>query len=310
MLLNIPTIIGLISILLFAKGVINFIYIYTRPSSLPRYLQPDSWALVTGATEGIGRALARELAFRGFNVVLHGRNRSKLNSSMQDLSTEFPALKFRTVVADAVSTGSSSATQISDIVRELSDIKLKILINNVGGPPSSMVPRYKSFDLTTTKDNDEMLAMNVGFSTQLTAALLPALLKNQPSLVLTMGSMAVYGSPWLSMYSGSKAFLMAWGRGLAREMKAEGRDVEVLGIVTGEVTGCSHNSRPATLIMPDSKVYAKAVLDRVGCGQAVVNGYWSQGILRGIVDLLPEFILTPMFIGAMEKQRAEYAKDM
>jgi 17beta-estradiol 17-dehydrogenase / very-long-chain 3-oxoacyl-CoA reductase len=290
------------------KNVAEYIYVYTRPSSIGRYRRQKAWALVTGATEGIGKALARELASRGFNVVIHGRNPKKLEALTSELSKDFPALKFQFVVADVTLMGPESKKQIEQIVKDLEDVNLTVLVNNVGGPPSSMVPRYKPLDQTTTSENDDMLAMNVGFPTQLTTALLPSLIKHQPSLIMTLGSMADYGNPWISMYSGSKAFLMSWCRALAREMQLEGRDIEVLGILTGEVTDCAHNKRPATLIMPDARTYARAVIDKVGCGKMVVNGYWVQGILKALVDRLPAPIVTSMLIDAMRRQKRQHEK--
>jgi 17beta-estradiol 17-dehydrogenase / very-long-chain 3-oxoacyl-CoA reductase len=241
-------------------------------------------------------------------VTVHGRNPQKLEAVTKELSKEFPALNFRIAVADATLIGQESKEQIERLVKDLEDVKLTVLVNNIGGPPSTMVPRYKPFDETTTSDNDDLVALNVSFPAQLTAALLPSLLKHQPSLILTLGSMAEYGNPWLSMYGGAKAFNMAWSRGLAREMKAEGRDIEVLGILTGEVTNCSHNKRPANWKMPDARTYARAVVDKVGCGEIVVNGYWTQGILKALVDRLPENIVTPMLIDVMQKQKVEYEK--
>lgn len=208
-------------------------------------------------------------------MIVHGRNPKKLEAVTNDLSKEFPALNFRTAVADATLLGQESKKQIEQLAKELEDVNLKVLVNNIGGPPSTMVPRFKPLDKTTPSENDDMLAMNVGFPTQLTTTLLPMLVKHQPSLIMTLGSMADYGNPWLSMYSGSKAFLMSWCRALAREMKLEGRDIEVLGLLTGQVTDCAHNKRPATLVMPDARSYARAVVNKVGCGQMVVNGYWT-----------------------------------
>ena len=64
-------------------------------SGLPKYLRktPDggaSWALVTGASDGIGRALSSEVAARGFNVLIHGRNESKLSNVREELAAVYP----------------------------------------------------------------------------------------------------------------------------------------------------------------------------------------------------------------------------
>ena len=63
------------------------LYGYFRPTALPRYnlTGKDSWALVTGASDGIGFGFAQELSQRGFNVFLHGRDREKLIRRQQEL---------------------------------------------------------------------------------------------------------------------------------------------------------------------------------------------------------------------------------
>jgi len=76
---------------------------YLYPSGLPKYLRQhangdNSWALVTGATDGIGHALCHELSARGFNIVLHGRNEAKLTRVREEFETAHPQRHFRTVV--------------------------------------------------------------------------------------------------------------------------------------------------------------------------------------------------------------------
>ena len=84
---------GIITILYLAIRFFRFIHLYARPSSLKRYLHgPNAWALVTGASDGIGRAFAQEL---------HGRNHIKLESIKAQLQNQFPIVEFRVLVADA-----------------------------------------------------------------------------------------------------------------------------------------------------------------------------------------------------------------
>jgi len=290
----------------------RFIYIYNRSSSLGRYCHADgnkqAWALVTGGSQGIGRALVSELANRGFNVVVHGRNEKKLQGIIDELATEFPDRKFRIAVLDACLEGQKLIDGIRAVVEDLKDINLTVLINNVGGPPPAMKPVWNTFDRISAKDNDDMLSMNLRFPTQLTAALLPDLLKHQPSLIATIGSLTEEGSPYLTMYGGSKAFLMAWCKALAREMQAEGQDVEVLGIRTAEVTNTSSNSKPATWMMPDAKRYASALLDRVGCGQVLINGYWSQALVKAFADTVPDPVFASVLTQAMKREMAKEQK--
>jgi 17beta-estradiol 17-dehydrogenase / very-long-chain 3-oxoacyl-CoA reductase len=84
-------------------------------------------------------------------------------------------------------------------------------------------------------------------------------------VILNVGSSAELGGPWLSVYSGTKAFLASWFKGQAAEMKAEGHDVEVLCL---KVSGMNTGGSPAKqeLIVLGTRPFAKMVLGRVGCG--------------------------------------------
>ena len=297
---------------LLVSRVLSWAWIYIRPSSIGRYLHQKNgkpaWALVTGASDGIGCALSRESARRGFNVILHGRNPTKLGAVIADLRKEFPQRDFRTFIADAMAEESEMKTQIERFAEEVKDLNLTVLVNNVGGMPSSIVSRFASFDKSSWSDTADTTVLNVVFPTQLTSALLPHLITNQPSLIMTIGSFADYGQPYLAIYGGAKAFLMAWCRALARELAIEKRDIEVLGIITAEVAEVSHNFRKPNIFMPSSTVYAKHVYDRVGCGLVVINGYWSHGILRAVLNHLPDFVLGFILKEGMKVQKKEWEK--
>ena len=283
--------------------LLRFTYIYTRPSSLKRYHhgQPP-WALVTGASDGVGRGFAQELAQRGFNVILHGRNAIKLEGVKAQLVKDHPSLSFRIVIADSADASPEMLKQVNNIVESLKDTNLTVLINNVGGPPPKMEPLYKTFDENLPSDIDGMMAINNRFATQLTSAILPQLLSHQPSLIMNVGSAADIGMPRVSIYSGAKCFVKGWTLALAREMKAENRDVEVICVNLIMVTSVSFRKDPSTFFLPTARTFASACLDRVGCGELYLMGYWTHAMMRFFIDLLPEFLFSSMLADAVRKE--------
>lgn len=280
---------GLIYLSILSLRILNFLYIHLRPSSLHLYHTPGAWALVTGASDGIGRAFARNLSAKGFNVILHGRNQTKLEGVMADLKKVYPKTQYRIVTADA-SNSHGMKQAIEDIANSLHDLPgpLTILINNVGG--TSNLPRtFLALRSYTSADVDGVINLNARFTTQLTRALLPMLSANgQKGLVMNLSSLAgVIGTPYTSVYSGTKAYLSAWSTSLSRELALDGIPVEVLSLVVGRVTDTVFFKEQASLFTPGSNTLAKAALGKVGCGQVVVEPYWGHGLQMGLVTSLP-----------------------
>lgn len=89
---------------------------------------------------------------------------------------------------------------------------------------------------------------------------------------MNIGAGAKAGLPYLAMYSGTKGFVDSWTVALAREMKAEGRDVGVLCVTPMKVTGTSTRKEVVTFTMPDTRMFARTTLGRVGGGRILTAG--------------------------------------
>ena len=286
--------VGIISTSLLAIRFLRFVRLYVRSSSLKRYLHGDeAWALVTGASDGIGRGFAHELAQNGFNVVLHGRNATKLENVKVQLQNQFPKRDFRILIADASAT---SHQQIEELAASLNELHLTVLINNVGGGVT-----VAPLEDTTSDDVDAIMNLNARFPTQLTKALLPKLTRtNAPTQIMNIGSTGDFCVPYATVYGGSKGFNMTWSSSLAMELKSEGKNVEVLAISVGRVTDVSHHKKDASFFTPSARTMAKAALQRVGCGRPVVVGYVGHALQKFLVGLLP-FSITSRAVTSLMK---------
>lgn len=273
-------------------------YCYLRPSSLPRYKHAgkESWALVTGATDGIGFGFAQELCSRGFNVFIHGRSQEKLLRRQGELQAQFPDAKIKVVVYDAVNLSDDIDALIAT---EIGDARLTVLVNNVGGDGTGF-PSLAEMDYQSV---NRIITLNATFMTQITRVLLPILKRNGPSLIINVSSAASYGMPWLSVYSGSKGYVDSISHSLDAELTAEKTSVEALALRVGNVQSQGNRSE-TSLFTPDARTMARAGLNRVGCGRILIWGYWPH-VLQGLaMSVLPRALMVSMIaqrLGAMRR---------
>ena len=119
--------------LLITLKFIFFIYknFFRKPHNLQERYGNNTWALVTGATDGIGKAFCQEFAKRGMNVILVSRTLDKLKRVERELKTEYPQIKFECIVFDF-----EKCIKAEDYLETFGPLKyrfdISILVNNVG----------------------------------------------------------------------------------------------------------------------------------------------------------------------------------
>jgi uncharacterized protein len=194
------------------------------------------WALVTGASAGIGTALAEALARGGTNLVLTARRRERLEELAQKLAA---AHKVQTKIFAADLTEADAPEKIFRFTKE-QGIEVELLINNAG------FGAYGEFQTVETRRLTEMVQVNCVAVVHLTRLYLPEMVARCHGDVLIVASTASFQSvPYLSTYAATKAFDLLFAEGLAEEMKPHG--VRVCALCPGstesefaEVAGQSH----------------------------------------------------------------------
>lgn len=266
-----------------------------------------SWAFVTGASDGIGYGFVQQLASKGFNVILHGRNKTKIQGIIRGLQEEFPHIEFQSFICDATdrTTWSKAFDELLAIIEDRA-VNLTILVNNVGGNPI----QAKCFDCLADYEHDHLNAlidMNAVFPAQITRVLLPKLLSNQPSLIINMSSMGgVLPLPYLCGYNAGKSFNRQFSKTLRMELMAEGHSqVEVLSILAASVQSGGMKV-DTSLVVPSSKAFAGSVLGLVGCGREEVTGWWSHAVQIWVFGtLMPRWIRERIIVKAMNSTKQE-----
>ncbi|WBW74501.1 ketoreductase involved in fatty acid elongation [Schizosaccharomyces osmophilus] len=271
------SIFGIVYTLLKAKSVAQFLYnnYLAKGTKLTVYgAKHGSWAVVTGATDGIGKEYATQLATSGFNIVLISRTQEKLSALAQELET-VAKIQTRTIALDYTKANKDSFEKIAE---QLKDLPITILINNVG--QSHVMPT--SFEETTEMEMDNIMHINCFGTLHTTKAVLPIMMeqrrkdkKGPRCLILTMGSFAgLIPSPYLSTYAGSKAFLSNWSASMAEEVKSEGIDVWCYNSYL-VVSSMSKIRRP-NMTTPTPKAFVREALGSINVQRGGSTPYISQ----------------------------------
>ena len=257
-----------------------------------------SWALVAGASEGLGLAFAEQLAAAGFNLVLVARREALLRGAARSLSQRYD-IETRAVVIDLAASDATEA-----IASRCADIDLGLLVYNAAYAPRGPLEQLEG------KQLEQVVSVNVLGPLRLVRRLLPGLRRRveteampapagvgpggaadggggaesgagrhgaRRAGIILMSSLAGnQGSPGLAAYAASKAFNTILAESLWHELRPMG--IDVLGCIAGAVrtpglkgavAAGSGREAPGTL---DADAVVRSALTRLGGGPVVVPG--------------------------------------
>lgn len=171
------------------------------------------WALITGASAGIGVALAEELAAGGTNLVLTARRKDRLEALAQRLACSH---KIETQVFPADLTDPAAPENIFSFTC-VKEIEIDLLINNAG------FGKYGEFHSVAKERLVEMVQVNCSAVAQLTHVFVQGMVARRRGDILILASTASFQAvPYISTYAATKAFDLLFAEGLAEELKPYG----------------------------------------------------------------------------------------
>lgn len=247
--------------------------------SLTKYGRRGSWAIITGASEGIGKEFALQLAAKGFNIVLVSRTQAKLDDVAALIRSKYATSQTKTFAMDFSAVDNEAAYQ--GLAALVESLDVAVLVNNVGQSHDIPVP----FALTPKPELEAIIRINCLATLRVTQLVLPGMQQRRRGLILTMASFGgILPTPLLATYSGSKAFLQHWSSALAAELKGSGVRVQLVQsyLVTGAM---SKIKRPSATI-PAPKEFVRAALSKIGRSGgaqgvlATCSPYWAHGIMH------------------------------
>jgi uncharacterized protein len=259
-------------------------------SAILRKAWQGKWAVVTGASAGIGEAIAVELAEAGVNLVLTARRRERLDQLAGRLRTR-NGIQAQVIVADL--TLPQAPQQIYDAT-EGAGLQVDVLVNNAGfGEYGEFLRSHLEMQLT-------MVQVNCTAVVHLTRLFLPAMVERRRGWVMIVASTASYQPvPYLATYGATKAFDRMLAEALAEEMKRHG--VLVSALCPGP-TESEFNQVAGSRTGDMRKSQSAAEVARRGLEGLAEGKHWVIPYLAGRLQVFAQrFVPRQVVTGAVER---------
>jgi len=249
--------------------------------------------LITGTTSGIGYALAKQFAAKGYGLVLVSRNNDKLKEQKKELE------KNHNVVVHVIMKDLCAENAAEEIYQELQniDMPIHILVNNAG------FNECGEFISTSIKKEVEMIQLHTITLTQLTKLFLPSMINSGEGHVLNVGSTGSYAPfPINAVYAASKAYVLSFSLALRTELKRKNVNITTLTpgatkTLFAEKAHMSNTILFSYFVMSPDKVAKKAINGMFKNKAIVIPGLYNKLLVLSM-KIVPYAILqkiSPLF---------------
>lgn len=238
-----------------------------------------SYALISGASKGIGKEIANELAMRGYDLLIVARNSYELQQVKEAIEKKC-ANTVDYLVADLSELG--SVDRIYQWVLE-KQVDLRILVNNAG---YGLVGDFESYSYL---ENQKMMQVNMNALVESCHTFYPMLTGKGQAYVLNIASSTAYQAiPLMSLYAATKVFVLNFSRGLFHEWKEKGISVTV---VSPGATTTSFNDR-ANLPEKARNAAKKVTMTAESVAKIAVDGMFAKKpeVITGFINKLGAFL--------------------
>ncbi len=248
------------------------------------------WALITGASSGLGKALCEELAQQNIPLILVARDRSKLEQLSFSVPTHIHA-------ADL-----SKPSDREQLIQLIQHKQPDLIINNAG------FGLYGPALAHPTSDMHEMVEVNIQALMELTLESARVLIHSKkPGIIVNISSAAAFFSyPSFCVYAATKAFVNRFSEGLDTELKPYG--IRVLTICPGQIdtdfrkrASGQHPQQKNTSSM-SPKTAAQLILKQIQSGKTLSIIDWRTCLLVALTRFIPSCFLQPFLLRSLKKR--------
>lgn len=267
------------------KLLFNLYKNFYRPrKNLKEIYGNKSWCLVTGATDGIGKAFCFELAKEGFNIILVSRTLAKLNKVSEELKASYPKIKTSCVQFDFYE-NKDFENYTKTFSSLIDNYDISILVNNVG------TDHHDSFEKLSLYDISQEITLNICPQAYLIKIFWEKLKSrkehNLRSGIINVSSfVADFPFPMKAIYSATKAFDHYMTIGLANELKDS--NVDFLSVKPLEVATPLTGTKPDGIFIISPEQCATSSLNDFGYESETYSA-WGHKLQAYIVNVLPRF---------------------
>ncbi|XP_065078422.1 hydroxysteroid dehydrogenase-like protein 1 [Ochlerotatus camptorhynchus] len=241
------------------------------------------WAVITGATDGIGKGYAVHLARKGMNLVLISRSEAKLIKVSREIQID-TGVQIKLIVAD-FSKGDSIYDRIG---KELEPVDVGILVNNVGMASD----RMDHFENHRQQHYLQMVNVNVLSVLMMTHIVLPKMKQAGRGIIINISSgTAKLPAPYITAYSASKSFGHNFTLALQQELRGSGVECQLVvpGFVRTNMVDAWDVTRFGGKLIPDANQFGASATWLIGKSDCT-SGHWYQGTFMLLTMLVPQYV--------------------
>jgi short-subunit dehydrogenase len=246
-------------------------------------------ALITGASSGIGREIAKYLDSLGYNTILVARREDRLKELSKNLKNQ----------SEIIALDVSKQSDIEKLIDITKDEEIEILINNAG------FGLFGDFDETPLDRELEMIDVNIKAVHILTKEFLIRFKKQNKGYILNVASSAGFlAGPYLSTYYATKNYVLRLTEAINEELRVSGKNVHISALCPGpvdtnfnNVAGVKFGVKPMT-----SKKVAKYAIDKMFKNKLLIIPGFTMKLTRFFVRFIPNKLLLRMTYNIQKKK--------